>query len=311
MQQKKFSCSLVIAAYNCQFSIREVATEALDTLKKCKYLCDYKLIIVDDGSKDKTWEVLINLNNEFSNIKVIRLSKNFGQHPAMLAGLSECNSDLVAYCDDDGESPVGEIEKLIEDIINNNVDVVWSKYSKPFSLKISSLGKLLNELMLRLIYKKPKTLEIGNMWIAKRYVIDNIKLINTQYIHLGCMILSITTSMKNTNLKKRERKYGKSNYSFYKYINLFYHGLIFSINNRLNNVTKLALKITIIISILFVINISIIINNNIIDKSYTVYLLIFINCIQLLIIAKIYSYVTKIYLYLFKKQYYIIAEKND
>ena len=229
MQIKKFKCSLVIAAFNCELSIRQVVCEALSALESSMFLYEYDVVIVDDGSTDKTWKVLNELRREYKNIKLLKLSKNFGQQSAMMAGFSVCNSDLVAYCDDDGQSPVNELAILINEIINNNnSDMVWAKYTIPISFSFSGLGRYLNEMMLRIVFKKPKGLEFGNMWIAKRFVIDRLLFVTTPSLYLGGLMLSITTNMSNIPFQKRERMYGESNYTLYKLINLFLNGLIFS-----------------------------------------------------------------------------------
>ena len=312
MQIKKLKCSLVIAAYNCELSIRHVVSEALSALEKSIYLYEFDLIIVDDGSTDKTWKILNQLSEEYKNVKILKLSKNFGQQSAMMAGFSVCNSDLVAYCDDDGQSPVNELGILINEIIKKNTDMVWAKYAIPISYTFLGLGRYLNELMLRIVFKKNKDLEFGNMWIAKRFVIDQLLFVTTPSLYLGGLMLSITTNMRNVSFIKRERKYGKSSYTLYKLINLFLNGLIFSsiAPLRIASVLGLLSAMFSFVIISFVIFAKIIGINLPIGYASIASLILLIGGIQLIMFGVIGEYIGRIYVYSSGRPQYVISEKK-
>ena len=313
MHISKLKCSLVIAAFNCELSIRQVVSEAIGALENSMYLYEFDLIIVDDGSTDKTWKVLNELSEQYKNIKILKLSKNFGQQSAMMAGFSVCDSDLVAYCDDDGQSPVNELGILIKEIINNtNADMVWAKYTIPISFTFSGLGRLLNELMLRIVFKKPKDLEFGNMWIAKRFIIDQLLVVTTPSLYLGGLMLSITTNMRNVSFIKRERKYGKSNYTLFKLINLFLNGLIFS--------SIAPLRIASVLGVLSAMFSFIIIGLVIFAKMIGIdlpigyasiaSLILLIGGIQLIMFGIIGEYIGRIYIYSSGRPQYVISDKK-
>ena len=58
-------------------------------------LGDYEIVFVDDGSGDNSWEIMNKLRMQDSNIKCVKLSRNFGEHAALLAGLSACTGDCA------------------------------------------------------------------------------------------------------------------------------------------------------------------------------------------------------------------------
>lgn len=312
MISSKYSCSLVIAAYNSQFSISSVVNQAINSLKNSTFISEYKLVIVDDGSTDQTWSVLCDLASNNNNIKIIKLSKNFGQQPAMLAGFSVCNSDLIAYCDDDGESPVDQLNLLIQEGIKYNADMVWSKYSKPYSPSLRNLGRLINDNMLRIIFKKPRDLEFGNMWIAKRFVIDNTLLVTTPSLYLGGIFLSITSNMINVSLEKGERIYGSTNYSFTKLVNIFMNGLIFSSIVPLRMASLFGFLFSILSFSIFImlLIIKILSFNFPVGYLSLVSLILFIGSIQLIFLGVIGEYIGRIYLNTCGRPQYIILEKN-
>ena len=73
---------------------------------------DYEIILVDDRSPDNSWEVMKMLSNQNFKIKSIRLSRNFGQHSAIFAGLTRAKGDWVVVMDCDMQDQPKEIAKL-------------------------------------------------------------------------------------------------------------------------------------------------------------------------------------------------------
>ena len=80
-----FIISIVIPAYNEEKTLRKNLLEIIKSLENF----DYELIVVDDGSKDATWNIIKTLGNEIENLKGIRFPRNFGKEAALLAGVSE------------------------------------------------------------------------------------------------------------------------------------------------------------------------------------------------------------------------------
>ena len=98
----------------------------MNTLKQHS-ITNYEIILVNDNSSDSTLEIIKDLCDTSESFIGINLSNNFGQQQAMLAGFNHAQGSLVAYCDDDGQSPVSEVFKLTEKI-NQGFDMVWAKY---------------------------------------------------------------------------------------------------------------------------------------------------------------------------------------
>lgn len=73
---------------------------------------DYEIILIDDRSPDNSWEVMKNISKSNPEVKSIRLSRNFGQHPAIMAGLSHVKGEWVVVMDCDLQDQPKEIEKL-------------------------------------------------------------------------------------------------------------------------------------------------------------------------------------------------------
>jgi polyisoprenyl-phosphate glycosyltransferase len=104
------SISIIAPLHNEQESIESLIERLILTLRKMKLT--YEIILVDDGSSDSTWSKLVQLSEITENLKCVRLSKNFGQHNAITAGLSMCNSEWTVVMDGDLQDRPEEIPNL-------------------------------------------------------------------------------------------------------------------------------------------------------------------------------------------------------
>ena len=105
--------SIILPCYNEEESL-PLYFEAVDKVIKDIQDYSFDFILVDDGSKDKTRQVMDNLYYKRDDIRVVSLTRNFGQNPAIYAGLSVSESDYVITMDVDLQDPV----ELIKDIVN-------------------------------------------------------------------------------------------------------------------------------------------------------------------------------------------------
>ena len=86
----------------------------------------YEIILVDDRSPDNSWQVMKQLSSNFPEVKSIRLSRNFGQHPAIMAGLSFATGDWIVVMDCDLQDQPKEISKLYNKAIEG-YDIVLAR----------------------------------------------------------------------------------------------------------------------------------------------------------------------------------------
>src|SRR5918999_536215 len=103
--------SLVVPVYNEEANVAEVyrqAVEALEALGR-----PYELIFVDDGSRDGTWALLERLHRDDPAVRAVRFKRNFGQHPAMHAGLARARGEIVVTMDGDLQNSPADIGRLV------------------------------------------------------------------------------------------------------------------------------------------------------------------------------------------------------
>lgn len=115
--------SLIIPCYNEEESLPYFMDEIDKVMKKMKKV-KFELIFIDDGSKDKTLEILKEMSKKEKNIKYISFSRNFGKEAAMLAGLEASNGDYVAIMDADLQDPPSFLIDMYEGITQEGYDCV-------------------------------------------------------------------------------------------------------------------------------------------------------------------------------------------
>lgn len=125
MSQKPY-LSALIPVYNEEENLPKLGEEvsaALDALGK-----PYEVILVDDGSRDNSYNELLKLVSKYPNFKTVRFARNAGQTAAMLAGIQHASGDVIVCLDADMQNDARDIPKLLEKL-NQGYDVVsgWRK----------------------------------------------------------------------------------------------------------------------------------------------------------------------------------------
>lgn len=101
--------SIVIPAYNEEKTLYHNVCEIMNNIKQI----DYEIILVDDGSKDNTWNIIVSLSKEYDRIKGLKFSRNFGKEAALIAGLEASSGEAVIPMDSDLQDPPRYIETMI------------------------------------------------------------------------------------------------------------------------------------------------------------------------------------------------------
>src|ERR1700757_3855401 len=115
--------SIIIPVFNSASCLRDTVQKTILAIEK--FNKTYEIILVDDGSRDNSWEIIKQLKATNSNIIGVKLSKNFGQHNALLCGLNMCCGNYIITLDDDLEQNPEDISKLYEKLISENFDLVY------------------------------------------------------------------------------------------------------------------------------------------------------------------------------------------
>ena len=123
---KKDMISIIVPCYNEEDTLILFYKEFNKYVKKIKNI-DYELIFVNDGSKDKTLDIILKFAKKSRKVKYISFSRNFGKEAAMYAGLKNSIGDYVAIMDADLQDPPSLLGKMLETLRNEDYDSVATR----------------------------------------------------------------------------------------------------------------------------------------------------------------------------------------
>ncbi len=217
------SLSFVIPCYRSAQTIVPVLDE-LEASVAAAGIGDYEVIAVVDGSPDDVAEVLISESKERSYLKVVELSKNYGQINAQMAGFRQAVKDIVVAIDDDGQCPIDRIGDLVAPIVEGRADFVSAQYPAKKQSLFRNIGSEMNQAMARSLVGMPKDFQISNFYAFSQLV--NAEVMNFPNPHpyfLGS-ILQTTSRVMNVPMEERRRLLGTSGYTFKKLISNWLSG---------------------------------------------------------------------------------------
>ena len=213
--------SFVVPCYGSEKTIAGVVDEIMKTASAGGY--DYEIILVNDCSPDNVWMEIRKLCQIDSRIKGICLAKNFGQHSALMAGYRHAEGDIIISLDDDGQTPANEFPSLVRKM-EEGYDVVYASYDHKMHNKFRNWGSMLNEYMCEKLLGKPKGLMVTSYFAARRFIIEEVCRYHNSYTYLIGLIFRATQNIATVPVKHRERKVGKSGYTFRKLLALWLNG---------------------------------------------------------------------------------------
>ncbi len=217
MANQKFS--VVIPVYNSEKTLVELTDRLSATFSKISG--EYEIILIDDCSSDKSWQVLENIHQKNSNVKIIHLQKNFGQHNAVLCGLNYARGDYIITMDDDLQNPPEEIPKLI-DKMQEGYPVVYGRYKIKQHSRIENFFSKRFQTFVHWILDIPNTVFISSFAIFTPDVVKNMIHIKSSYVFLPALVRNSVPANKiaNAEVAHHPRMVGKSNYNLGKYLTL-------------------------------------------------------------------------------------------
>ena len=301
--------SIVVPCYKSSQTIEklvEITTSEMEKMGRC----DIEFVLVNDCSPDggETIAVLKRLAEERSNVKVINLGKNAGQHNAMMAGLRYAEGDTIISMDDDLQTHPSQLPKMFEEFDKGH-DVVYGFYPEKKHSLFRNFGSWVNRTTVSILLGKPKEITSSSFWIMRKYVRDNIIEYQGSHTYLLGLILRATGNIKSVPVQHFEREYGESGYNFKSLLRLWSNIIGFS-----SKPLQLALYIGSTIAVIAFIAAIIIIAKKFMDPTLsagwpsTIVTILFGTGLNLIFLGLIGEYVGRVYLHLNKEPQYVIKE---
>ena len=216
--------SFVIPCYRSAHTIGAVVEELTQTLKTRQDEYDHEIILVNDGSPDNTAEVIRGLCDAYPSIVFVDLSRNFGQHSAIMAGFHHVQGDIVICLDDDGQTPANECFKLI-DKVAEGYDIVFAEYPKRRQSWFRNLGSRFNTFCNHFFYNQPKELTANSYYACQRFVVDSALQYPNPFPYITGLLFQSVSRYCNVPITHRARMEGQSGYNLKKLISLWVNGV--------------------------------------------------------------------------------------
>ncbi|MDD2491993.1 MAG: glycosyltransferase [Bacteroidales bacterium] len=213
--------SIVIALYNEEESVPELLAWIEKALSSQKL--QYEIILIDDGSTDKSWEVIENESKHYETLSAIRFSRNYGKSAALFTGFEAAKGEVVVTMDADLQDSPEEIPELYEMIINQGYDLVsgWKKRRKDNKLAKNLPSKLYNRVARRVTGLKLHDMNCG-LKAYRKEVIKNVEVYGEMHRYIP--YLAKIAGFRNIGekvVKHQARKFGKSKFGMDRFVNGF------------------------------------------------------------------------------------------
>ena len=217
--------SFIIPCYRSENTIEKVIDEIVATVaERSEY--DYEVICVNDMSPDGVWDVLQKIAAKNEKVKLINFAKNQGKHSALMAGHAAASGEYVVDIDDDFQSPVNNLWKLMEPVVNGECDVAMANYFKKSESLFKRFGSWVNKRMIASMLEKPVNLHWDNFTVMRRYISDAILEYKNPYPYMEGLIFSVTRNVHIVMMEDRSRADDNSTgYTFKKSLDLWMNGL--------------------------------------------------------------------------------------
>lgn len=210
--------TIVIPVYNGSQTIGRLADELISDL----YPGNIQLVLVNDGSLDNSDEVCRRISKKYQNIVTyINLSRNFGEHNAVMAGLNYAYGDYVVIMDDDFQNPPSEVVKLIDKALKGNYDIVYSYYEKKQHNWFRNIGSKFNDLVANILLQKPKDLYLSSFKCLSRFTVREIIKYVGPFPYIDGLAFRVTRNIGKVLVKHEKRESGRSSYTFKKMVHLW------------------------------------------------------------------------------------------
>jgi len=239
----------------------------------------------------------------------VQLSRNFGEHNAVLAGLRHTRGEYCVIMDDDLQNPPEEIVKLA-DAVQHGYDVVYTTYLDRKDTPFRDLGSRLHNFMATLVLKKPANLYLSSFKIMNRFIVDEIIKYEGPDPYLDAIVLRSTTNIGQVTVRHSARKHGRSGYSLGKLVSLWGNMVVsFSLYPlRLIGVLGLVMTLIGLYHGVDTIYEMLSVSDEPSEFQTLTSIIVFFRGLQLLSISIVGEYVGRIYLSVSKDPQYIVRE---
>jgi glycosyltransferase involved in cell wall biosynthesis len=305
---EKIDISIVIPVYNSEQSLEDLNLHISGALTNV----NYELILVNDKSRDRSWEKIVTLCKLNSRIRGVSLKKNSGQDNAIMAGMAHASGEFVVVMDDDLQHSPYDIFKLYEKC-KEGYDICYGYFASKKQSLWKNVGSKFNEVIAELFLKKPKGLYLSPFKVLRLALVKEILRYKGPFPYIDGIVLSVTDSITQVHLPHHKRHNGKGNYNLFRSVSVFLrHVTGYSLYPlRIATIIgMLAASFSFLLGAFFLVDY--LTNDAHVEGWITLVLLIvFFNGLMLMCVGLIGEYIGRIYLTITAKPQYVIDKLTE
>jgi polyisoprenyl-phosphate glycosyltransferase len=242
MNQKP-TISIVSPVYRAEKIVERLVAEIQTAMSELEV--PYEIILVDDRSPDDSWEAMKSISVKYNNVTSIRLSRNFGQHPAIMAGLNYASGEWIVVMDCDLQDQPKEIVKLYNKAIEG-FDIVQARRTNRQDGYLKKLSSKIFSKVYGFFTDTKYDNEIANFGIYSHKVIKSILQVSDYIKFFPLFVNFVGYKATSIQVEHASRESGSTSYSISKLISLAFNSIISFSNKPL----KIFVKFGMIISLL-------------------------------------------------------------
>jgi glycosyltransferase involved in cell wall biosynthesis len=207
--------SVVIPVYKAEECLEELYHRLKNSLVAISK--DFEIILVEDCGGDRSWEIIAELSKVDKRLKGIQLSRNFGQHNALLCGIRAAQGEVIITMDDDLQHPPEEIPKLL-DRLKEGYDVVYGTPAKEQHGFWRDIASKITKLVLHGAMRAKIARDASAFRAFRAQLRDAFTNFQDPYVSIDVLLSWGTTHFTSIPVQHDPRRIGRSQYTFQKLV---------------------------------------------------------------------------------------------
>jgi polyisoprenyl-phosphate glycosyltransferase len=212
--------SIVIPVYNSERIVPELARRIAAAMTGAHPAREYEVILVNDGSADRSWQMIEQACDAHPAVRGINLRINAGQHNAIMAGLRAASGAVIVVMDDDLQHAPGDIGKLHAKIIQG-YDLCYATFRRPQHALWKTAGSAFRDLTVRVLLRVPRGIGISSFKAMSADIAREIMRYEGPFPYVDGLALMVTRNVANVDLEHHPRLDGRGHYSLRQSVSLW------------------------------------------------------------------------------------------
>jgi len=209
------SVSVVIPVYNAELNLENLYDQLMPAMEAAEG--QFEVIMVEDHGEDDSWNIISKLAEQDARVRGIRLSRNYGQHNALLCGIRAARYDTIVTMDDDLQNPVSEIRILLNKLAEG-FDVVYGAPQQEQHGLFRNMASRMTKLALQGAMGVDTARNVSAFRAFKTRLREGFKNYRSPFVSIDVLLTWSTSNFAAVKVRHEPRSAGQSNYTIGKLI---------------------------------------------------------------------------------------------